>query len=174
MAFFTLTHITMTEPTRLNYHDNYSCPVCRHGKIATLPLMEAYACNFCQHIFTANLEQQVLKMADSQLPLTWYWNGKYWQGLPREGMEMAGFYLIIGLGFVIFPTAIVATGAYLFPPVEGSPLSWVPLFWSILTFICHAICLLWLIIEYYQFPVNMYLRALARRWQNSVVTRLLS
>jgi len=53
-------------------------------------------------------------------------------------------------------------------------LSWVPLFWSILTFICHAICLLWLIIEYYQFPVNMYLRALARRWQNSVVTRLLS
>ncbi|TRT83917.1 MAG: hypothetical protein EWV82_09215 [Microcystis aeruginosa Ma_AC_P_19900807_S299] len=132
----------MTEPTQLNYHDTY------------------YACNFCQHIFTANLEQQVLKMADSQLPLTWYWNGKYWQGLPREGMEMAGFYLIIGLGFVIFPTAIV--------------LSWVPLFWSILTFICHAICLLWLMIEYYQFPVNMYLRALARRWQNSVVTRLLS
>jgi rubredoxin len=91
----------MTEPTRLNYHDTYSCPVCRHGKIAALTLMEAYACNFCQHIFTANLEQQVLKMADSQLPLTWYWNGKYWQGLPREGMEMAGFYLIIGLGFVI-------------------------------------------------------------------------
>ena len=109
----------MTEPTQLNYHDTYSCPVCRHGKIAALPLMEAYACNFCQHIFTANLEQQVLKMADSQLPLTWYWNGKYWQGLPREGMEMAGFYLIIGLGFVIFPTAIVATGAYLFLQSRG-------------------------------------------------------
>jgi hypothetical protein len=68
----------------------------------------------------------------------------------------------------------VATGAYLFPPVEGSPLSWVPRFWSILTLICHAICLLWLMIEYYQFPVNMYLRALARRWQNSLATRLLS
>jgi len=76
MAFFTLTHITMTEPTRLNYHDNYSCPVCRHGKIATLPLMEAYACNFCQHIFTANLAQKVLKLANSQLPLTWYRTGK--------------------------------------------------------------------------------------------------
>jgi len=55
----------MTEPTQLNYHDTYSCPVCRHGKIAALPLMEAYACNFCQHIFTANLEQQVLKMASN-------------------------------------------------------------------------------------------------------------
>jgi len=162
----------MSDKITLNYHDVYPCPVCRHGKIAALPLMEAYACNFCQHIFTANLEQQVLKMADSQLPLTWYWNSSYWQGLPREGMEMAWFYLIMGLGFVVFPTAIVSTGAYLFPPVSGSPLSWLPFAWSILTFISHAICLLWLVIEYYQFPVNMYLRALRRRWRDSLLTRL--
>jgi hypothetical protein len=154
----------MTDKTALNYQDVYPCPVCRHGEIAALPLMEAYACHFCQHIFTANLEHRVLKMADSQFALTWYWNGNHWRGLPREGGEIGWGYLIVGSLFVFLPTSIVAVSAYLFPPMPDSLLSWLPIFWSILTFIAHLICLLWLIVEYYQFPVYLYLRALRRRF----------
>jgi hypothetical protein len=158
----------MTEKNALNYHDVYPCPVCRHGEISTLPLMEAYACNFCQHIFTANLERQMLKMADSQLALSWYWNGRHWNGLRSEGTEMGALSLLAAVLFVLLPTAIVAISSYLFPPVAGSPLSWLPLFWSILTFAAHLICILWLILEYYQFPLNIYLGALRRHIWSSL------
>ena len=30
----------------LNYQDTYICPVCRHGQIAALTLMDAFACDF--------------------------------------------------------------------------------------------------------------------------------
>lgn len=151
------------ESARFYAQGEYSCPVCRHGKISTMPLMETFACNFCQHIFTANFDKQLLKMADSQLPLTWYWNGKNWKGIHREGAEMGWGYLVFGLSFVIFPTSIVGLGTYLFPPLPDSPLSWLPLFWTVLTFLTHLFCLIWLIIEYYQFPIFLYVRAIKRR-----------
>jgi hypothetical protein len=131
--------------------------------------MEALACNFCQHIFTANLERQVLKMADSQLALSWYWNGRHWSGLRGEGNELGSGYLFAGVLFVFLPTSIVAVSAYLFPPMPGSPLSWLPIFWSTLTFFAHLSCIFWLILEYYQFPVNIYLRALRRRLRFSLL-----
>lgn len=148
---------------RFHLKGEYPCPVCRHGKIAQMTLMEAFACNFCQHIFTTNFEKQVLKMADSQLPLTWYWNGKNWKGIQREGTEFGWGYIVIGLAFVTLPTGIIVLGAYLFPPLPNSPLSWLPLFWAILTFISHLSCLILLVIEYYQLPIMLYARALRRR-----------
>ncbi|MBR8832191.1 MAG: hypothetical protein N5P05_000749 [Chroococcopsis gigantea SAG 12.99] len=147
----------------LDYNSAYPCPVCRHGEISSLALMEAYACNFCQHIFTANLEKQVLKMADSQIALTWFWNGQNWKGVNREGVDMGWRYGIAAGLFVILPTSIVSTAAYLFPAMPGSNLSWLPIFWSFFTFFAHLSFLFWLVIEYYQFPVNLYLNSLARR-----------
>jgi hypothetical protein len=144
----------------------YFCPVCRHGKISSMLLMETFSCNFCQHIFTTNFDKQLLKMADSQLPLTWYWNGKTWKGIHRDGVDVSWSYLAIALGFVFFPTAIVACGFYLFPPLPDSPLSWLPVVWSILTFLVHLSFLLWLIVEYYQFPIFLYVRAVKRRLSN--------
>ncbi len=149
---------------RFHLQGVYTCPLCRHGQIAAMPLMETFACNFCHHIFTTNFEQQVLKIADSQLPLTWRWNGKNWKGIQQEGTELGWSYLAIGIIFVLLPTAIIATGSYLFPPLPGSPLSWLPLWWTILTFLAHLFCLIWLIIEYYQFPIFLYFRALRRRF----------
>lgn len=147
---------------RFDLKGEYPCPVCRHGKITQMTLMEAFACNFCQHIFTTNFEKQLLKMADSQLPLTWYWNGKNWKGIQREGTDLGWGYIIIGLAFVTLPTGIIASGTYLFPPLPDSPLSWLPLFWSILTFLAHLSCLILLAIEYYQLPILLYVRALRR------------
>lgn len=125
--------------------------------------MEAFACNFCRHIFTANLEQQVLKMADSQLPLTWRWNGQTWKGLHREGVELGWEYWFVGIAFVILPSTLVGLAAYLFPPMPGSPLAWLPVFWTVLAFLSHLACMGWLVVEYYQFPVFAYLRAVQQR-----------
>ncbi|MGL5944399.1 MAG: hypothetical protein ACRC2S_29310 [Waterburya sp.] len=156
-------HKEWTEFNRFHLQGEYPCPVCRHGKVSEMLLMETFSCNFCQHIFTANFDKQLLKMADSQLPLTWYWNGKTWKGIQREGAEVGWAYLIFAVGFVLIPTAIIALGMYLFPPMNGSLLSWLPVFWTILTFCAHLFCVIWLVIEYYQFPIFLYVRALKRK-----------
>ena len=155
------------EFNRFNNCGEYPCPVCRHGKVAEMPLMETFACNFCQHIFTTNFDKQLLKMADSQLPLTWYWNGKIWKGIHREGTEVGWAYLVFAVAFVFIPTAIISTGAYLFPPMSGSFLSWLPFAWAGLTFCAHLFCVIWLVIEYYQFPIFLYIRALKRKFSTT-------
>ncbi|MEL6440819.1 MAG: hypothetical protein AAFQ80_16380 [Cyanobacteria bacterium J06621_8] len=156
-----------TEFNRFHHQGEYPCPVCRHGKIEEMPFMETFACNFCQHIFTTNYDKQLLKMVDSQLPLTWYWNGKVWKGIHREGTDGGWAYLVFATIFVLLPTAIISIGVYMYPPISGSLLSWVPVFWTILTFLAHLLCVVWLIIEYYQFPIFLYIRALKRKLSNS-------
>ena len=148
---------------RLHEGGEYLCPVCRHGKISRMTLMETFACNFCQHIFTTNIERQQIKMADSQLPLSWQWNGKHWKGTRREEDNLKWTYLVMGSAFVGLPTSIVALGTYLFPPMPNSTLAWLPLFWVGLTFVAHLLCLLMLVVEYYQLPVMLYIGALKRR-----------
>ncbi len=148
---------------RFSAKGEYPCPVCRHGTITAMPLMEVFACHFCQHIFTTNFDKQFLKMADSQLPLTWYWNGKSWKGIQRESAELGWSYAIAALAFLALPTGIIGLGSYLFPPLPNSTLSWLPLFWTILTFTAHLFCLIWLIVEYYQLPIFLYFRAIRRR-----------
>ncbi len=155
--------------TLLNYYSAYYCPLCRHGEIANLPLMEAFACNFCHHIFTANLDKQAITIVDSQLPLTWYWTGNRWQNI-RSSQKLQWGYRLLAIAFVSLPTLIVGYGAYLFPTLPDSPLSWFPWFWVGLTFLAHFSCLLWLILEYYQFPLSLYFEAL----KNNLVSRLSS
>jgi hypothetical protein len=149
--------------TRLDFYGKYTCPVCRHGEISAIPLMEAFSCHFCRHIFTANLEQQTIKMADSQLPLTWRWNGRTWTGGYREENELGWGYWIAGTAFVLLPTSIVGLFTYIFPPLPDSSLSWFPLFWVGLTFFAHLAFLGWLVLEYYQLPISLYIRAIGER-----------
>lgn len=134
-----------------------------------MPLMEAFACNFCRHIFTANLEQQILNLADSQLPLSWRWNGSRWQGTQRQKMEFGWGYAIAAIAFVFLPTVLVGSSAYFFPPLPGSRLAWLPLFWVFLTFIVHLALIFWLVLEYYQFPLVLYLRS----WRERILSRWL-
>lgn len=147
----------------LNYQGVYMCPVCRHGEIAGITMMDAFGCNFCSSIFTANLEQQFLEKADSQPPLRWYWNGKNWQGGHRPGIVLGWGYWLAAFAFVMFPPSLVGLAAYIFPPVPGTLLSWLPVVWTVLTFLTHLSCLLWLMLEYYQFPFLTYVRAVQQR-----------
>ncbi|NBD32893.1 MAG: hypothetical protein GVY17_08010 [Cyanobacteria bacterium] len=149
---------------QLNGDETYPCPVCRSGEVRALPLMEdSFSCQFCQHLFQADFSQQLLTMMDSEIPLSWYWNGKRWSSPQRKGIELGWEYIVAGMLFLILPPFIVGTGAYLFPPVPGTPLAWLPTAWTILTLLTHLGILLWLITEYYQFPVVLYVRAVLRQ-----------
>lgn len=147
----------------LNLNETYPCPVCRSRELTALPLMEdTFSCQFCQHLFQADFSQQLLTMMDSEIPLSWYWNGKRWSSPQRKGIELGWGYVVAAIIFLFLPPLLVGTGAYLFPPVPGTPLAWLPTAWTVLTLLTHFGILLWLIIEYYQFPVLMYLRAQRR------------
>jgi hypothetical protein len=121
-------------------------------------LMEAMACDCCHNIFTADWERQQLKMPSRQPPLIWHWNGKHWTAVHLQGVEWGWIYSLFALGFVLLPTTIIGLAAYAFPPTPDSTLSWLPLVWTGITFFSHFAIVLWLVIEFYQFPIRAYFR----------------
>ena len=149
-----------TMPT-LDYSQTYSCPLCLRGEIRAFPLMDAFGCDFCRHIFSANLEEQILDLADGQVPRRWYRKGHQWI---TKDQEVFWGYGLFGLILIILPTAIVGLGAYCFPPLPNSPLSWLPKLWVVLTLIFHLIFLSWLAALYFQFPFRSYFRLLQERF----------
>lgn len=153
----------------LNFDSEYPCPVCLHGQISTIPLMEALACNLCRHIFTLDTNQQSLTMADSSSPLTWQWNGRTWQGIYRNGVELNWSVKLGAIAIVLLPTALIALAAYIFPPIPGSRLSWLPTVWVGLTFLFHLTWVVSLIIEYYQFPIFIYLKVTGQNLLNTLL-----
>lgn len=150
--------------SQLNYQGIYPCPVCHVGEISTLSLMEAMACQFCHHIFTADLKTQRLQMADKVPPLTWYWNGKSWVGAHIKEVQLSWIYAFAGVALIALPSTLVGLGAYLFPPLPGTPLAWLPTAWVGLTFLAHLAIVSWLVVEFYQFPVFAYLRAMRQHF----------
>ncbi|MEB3827964.1 hypothetical protein [Phormidium sp. CCY1219] len=154
---------SMPEPMPLSYRGVYHCPVCRYGKISELPMMDAFGCQFCNHIFSADIENNSVKLADSSLPLTWYWNGRRWQGAHRAGVELGWPIWIAAIAIVALPPTVVGLAAYIFPPVPGSSLSWLPQFWTVSAFFAHLTIVIWLLVEYYQFPLLVFVRAWRRR-----------
>lgn len=157
----------MLESKSLNYHDVYSCPVCRYGQIEALTLTEAFACNFCRHIFTANLNEQLLIMADTSPSMTWRWTGRNWKIAHQKDWELTLVVWMLGIALVTFPTLIVGLSAYIFPPDEDSYQSSFPIVWLGLTFVSHLILVVWLLAESYQLPfytvVKVKLRNLLNR-----------
>jgi hypothetical protein len=148
---------------QLNFDSAYPCPVCRLGQIRNLSLMDAFACDLCNHIFEANLDRQQLKMVARQPPLIWCWNGRHWIEPHLEGMELGWGYILAAIALVALPTTLIGLTLYAFPPTADTPLSWVPYVWAGLTFLSHLGIIVWLVIEIYQFPVGVYLRAIRQR-----------
>lgn len=147
---------------QLNEKGIYPCPVCRCGQVTTMTLMEAMNCDTCSHIFVPDWEQQQLQLADGEMALTWYWTGKRWKDTYSAGFEPHWGYWLGAFLFVSLPPALVGLSAYLFPPLPGSRGAWFPVVWMGIVFVTHLLCLIWLVIEYYQFPFFLYLRT--RRW----------
>lgn len=149
--------------TNLDYSGTYICPVCRHGQISTLPLMDAFACDFCRHIFTANLQNQSIQVVDSAQPMSWRWNGRNWRMVYQDDFNLTVVIWVVGLALVSLPPGIVWFSSQVFPPLEGSPGEAVPSIWVALTFIAHLILVLWLIAEHYQIPAYVSAKVQVRQ-----------
>lgn len=154
---------------RLSFSGTYTCPICRHGQISALALMDAFACSFCRHIFTANLQNQSIHVVDSSQPMAWYWNGRRWQTAHREDFNLTLVIWLVGAGFILVPTALVWLSSYTFPPLPGSRWEWFPQVWLGCTFTVHFLLVAWLLVEHYQFPLyvtaKIRLRSLLERLQ---------
>jgi hypothetical protein len=136
----------------LNYEESYLCPVCRHGQITGLTLMDAFACDFCRHIFTANLKEQTVQVVDSSQPMSWRWVGRRWQVAYRDDLNLSTLIWIISIVVITLPPSLVGLAAYIFPPLPGSRWAWFPFAWAGGTLVIHLGMVLWLIAEHYQIP----------------------
>jgi hypothetical protein len=155
--------------TSLHDQENYPCPVCRIGKISHMLLMDAMYCDFCQEIFTVNLELQQIKMPSREPPLVWRWNGFKWTEGQIEGLELGWGYGLAAITFVLLPPSLIGVAAYYLPPTANDPLTWIPYIWTILTFGLHLSIIIWILIEVYRIPVVAYLRSL-NRWRNRIIS----
>ena len=145
----------------LSMEEVYTCPVCYHGQISAMTLMDAFSCNFCNHIFTADLVKQSLKIADASSPLSWKWNGKKWKA-DHPQVEWSWVIQLLAVGFILLPTTLIGLSVDFFPPTPVTPLCWLPIFWIGLTFLSHLAIIVNILIDYYQFPVKLYFKALGR------------
>ncbi len=143
---------------RLRYDGHYRCPVCYYGELSGMTLMESFGCNFCRHIFTANLQTQVLRLADNSPALSWRWDGQRWRASHVGEPHLGSTLTLVGIALILLPTLLVGLAVYLFPPLPDAPGAWFPLVWVGLTCLSHLILVVWLAGESYQFPPYRALR----------------
>ena len=151
------------------------CPLCLRGAIATMPMMDCLACDFCNHIFileqSADQRQQFLRMADTISLLRWVWKGNRWQNANAEQVYTGRWLGVLGLLLVIVPTLITSLAAYVFAPQPDVPLAWFPKFWAIATFCGHLFVLLAIVRDYTQFPLRAYGRSMWRSLRGALRDR---
>ena len=136
----------------LDYHDTYACPVCGHGELSLLTLTEAFACNFCRHIFAVNLESQSLQMIDSAQPMVWFWTGERWRHNRRSGSHVTAVVWSFALAIACLPALLIILSNYMFPPIDSEGPNQFSIIWTLITLLAHAGIVLWLIAEHYQWP----------------------
>lgn len=137
----------------LSYQGRYLCPACRHGHIEQLVLMDAFACNFCRHIFTANLAEQTVQIADSAQPMSWTWTGRRWQSAHQLQDGISPILWMMGAVLILVPSLLIWLSSYIFPPLPNSQWAWFPLLWGLVTLAFHLTLVGWLLAEYYQLPI---------------------
>ncbi|WP_448560917.1 hypothetical protein [Trichothermofontia sp.] len=137
---------------QLSYDGHYRCPVCYYGELSGMTLMESFGCSFCRHIFTADLQTQVLRLADNSQALSWRWDGQRWRASHVTDPHLGGTLAIVGAALILLPTLLVGLAVYLFPPLPDAPGAEFPLLWVGLTFLSHLTMVVWLAGESYQFP----------------------
>lgn len=141
--------------TALNYEQSYQCPVCRHGQLQNLVLMDAFSCSSCQHIFSANLSQQSICLADSQQAIAWRWSGQRWQPLHHPDIDFPlGIWLLCS-GLTVLPPTLLGVVHHIFPPLPNSPGAQFPLLWLGIVCFTHSLIALWILAEFYQLPLYL-------------------
>lgn len=148
----------------LSFDGTYRCPICRYGEISGLTLMDAFACNFCRHIFTANLPEQKVQVVDSVQPMSWRWTGQRWRVATQADLDLTVIVWLIVVILVLVPAGGMWLAAYTFPPLPDSPGAWVPSVWISATLAVHSLIALWLLVEHYQVPFYVAARVRLQTW----------
>lgn len=148
----------------LSYQKTYSCPVCRHGQIQALTLMDAFACNFCRHIFTMNFQEQSIRVEDSTQAFVWRWTGRAWQPVQQDDFDLTLVIWLVSVALVTLPPALIWLSHHTFPPLPDSAWYWFPTLWTTVALIFHFLLVLWLLLEHYQIPSYVALRIQLQRW----------
>jgi ribosomal protein L28 len=134
----------------LSYDDSYACPICGQGTLFGMTLMDAYACNACRHLFTANLTEQILRVEDNATPMAWRWSGTRWRSVQAANQDLTLLVWICCIAIMFVPPAIVWVPAQIFPPLEGSKAAWFPDVWFVAIVVGHVSIGTWLLAEHYQ------------------------
>ncbi|MBE9060650.1 hypothetical protein IQ256_06630 [cf. Phormidesmis sp. LEGE 11477] len=153
--------------TSLNYSSTYRCPACASGELNVIALMDVFACDFCRHMFTANLDTQSVQLADTVRSRIWHWNGWRWR-TSQQRDTAAVMVWAFSAGLTIVPVTLIALSNYIFPPLEASNF---PLMWIELTLVAHGVMAGWLLAEYHHWPwyisSRIRLKQLRERWFSS-------
>jgi hypothetical protein len=147
-------------PTLLEHH-SYDCPICRTGQIQPMVLMDAYACNFCRHIFGVDEKRQVVQVMDSVHANSWRWKGKSWQTIYPQNRELSLTIWLAAVAIALIPSLLVWLPMQIFP--SGLEDAWFPKLWLGLTVSLHGLISAWLLLEHYQLQNYVSLKI---RWQD--------
>lgn len=131
-------------------------------------LTEAFACEFCRHILSANIQEQQVQVVDSSQPLTWLWNGHRWRLTRTENSEeISGLVIFTAIVLIVIPASLVWLSGIIFPPLDSTSQITFSAVWALLTLLSHLIFVLWLIGEYYQIPFYVAVKVRVLRLQLS-------
>ncbi len=151
-------------PRPLSLKDSYRCPICATGQLSELVLMDAFSCNFCRHIFTANLLNQSIQVVDTAQPVVWFWTGDRWHSHRRGNAQVTVTICLVALVLSCLPAALIALSSYLFPPLQPTTGVQFSMVWAGLALFLHGGMVLWLIAEHYQWPWYVSAKVRLYRW----------
>lgn len=153
------------ETKLLSLHDDYGCPICGTGRLSAIVLTDAFACNFCRHIFTANLANQSIQVVDTAQPMVWFWSGSRWQSQRQGNTRLTLTVCLIALALSGFPAAIIELSSHIFPPLHPTPGLRFSTVWSAIALLAHEGIALWLIAEHYQWPWYVSTKVRLQQWR---------
>lgn len=153
----------------LSFQDHYPCPVCLYGRIEGLFMVDAFACNFCRHIFTVDDAQQCLCLEDHAQAMKWHWSGDRWLFLRYPiSPDWLLWVWSLGVAFIATPTGLVWLSYHTFPPLPNQQGAMFPALWTGLTFLAHFTIVAWLCLEHFQWPLYVAMRLYSRRFLDQV------
>ncbi len=115
-------------------------------------MMDTLSCGFCRHIFSAELNQQLIRVEDTIPKSTWTWQGDRWTSLNSSNIDLTQLVWFTSLFITVVPASMIGISAYIFPPIGGLQWNSFSVVWDELTFGIHTLIAAWLLVEHYQLP----------------------
>ncbi|NJN23232.1 MAG: hypothetical protein HC810_00935 [Acaryochloridaceae cyanobacterium RL_2_7] len=156
------------QPHRPKFDPYHHCPLCNHGILSGIALMDALSCDFCRHIFSLDIDQPliqlpILKIEDTAYPLSWQWTGSQWKAQTQAEAPLIQWLWALCVAIALIPSGLMSLAVYLFPATPHGRGAWFAVFWLGLTILAHLGVALWLLCEHYQWPFYQRLKLFYER-----------